>query len=169
MGADFDADRLDDDRDRDELRRRYYGLMQELRVVLPGVQLLVGFLLTVPFNQRFSQLDTFGRRLWGVALVCGLLSVVSFVTPAAMHRFGERTARVERLETGIVFSRAGLIFLAVTLLASTAVVTRFIFGTAATWAVVVVIGLAMLGCWFAWPLASRRTRSAPAASLRPGR
>ncbi|MBV9953527.1 MAG: hypothetical protein JO291_16350 [Acidimicrobiia bacterium] len=169
MGDDFDADRLDDERDRDELRRRYYGLMQELRVMLPGVQLLVGFLLTVPFNQRFAQLDGFGRGLWGVALVCGLLSVVSFVTPAAMHRFGERTARVERLETGIIFSRAGLIFLALTLLASTGVVTRFIFGTAATWAMVAIVALGIFGCWFAWPLASRRTRSTPAASLRPGR
>jgi hypothetical protein len=169
MGADFDAERLDDDRDRDELRRRYYGLMQELRVVLPGVQLLVGFLLTVPFNQRFSELDEFGRRLWGFALACGLLSVVAFVTPAAMHRFGERTARSERLEAGILFSRAGLIFLAMTLLASTAVVTRFIFGTAGTWAIVVIVAVAMVACWFAWPLASRRTRSAPAASLRPGR
>jgi hypothetical protein len=169
MGDDPEADGLDDERDRDELRRRYYGLMQELRVVLPGVQLLVGFLLTVPFNQRFAQVDEFGRRLWGIALVGGLLSVVCFVTPAALHRFGPRTARVERLETGILFSRVGLIFLAVSLLASTAVVTRFIFGTAATWAIVAIVGVAMLGCWFAFPLVSRRTRSAPAASLRPGR
>ncbi len=45
---------LDDEADRDELRRRYYGLMQELRVLLPGVQILVAFLLTVPFATRFG-------------------------------------------------------------------------------------------------------------------
>ncbi len=48
---------LDDEQDRDELRRRYYGLLQELRVLLPGVQILVAFLLTAPFASGFAQLD----------------------------------------------------------------------------------------------------------------
>lgn len=52
---------LDNERDRVELRSRYYGLLQELRVVLPGVQVFLAFLLTVPFTQRFDDVDDRGR------------------------------------------------------------------------------------------------------------
>jgi Family of unknown function (DUF6328) len=52
-GSDEDTEDLDDVADREELRQRYYGLLQELRVVLPGVQVLLAFLLTAPFAQRF--------------------------------------------------------------------------------------------------------------------
>ncbi len=51
-GEDRPASELDDRADREELRERYYGLLQELRVILPGVQVLVAFLLTVPFASR---------------------------------------------------------------------------------------------------------------------
>lgn len=69
--SEIPASRLDDEVDRDELRDRDYGLLQELRVVLPGVQVLVAFLLTMPFAQRFVRLDAFGKSMFGVALVCG--------------------------------------------------------------------------------------------------
>jgi hypothetical protein len=96
--SDADLDELDDERDRDELRRRYYGLLQELRVVLPGVQVLLAFLLTVPFARRFSELDDPGRGLFAVALVGAASSVVCFVAPTVLHRVGHRQARRERLE-----------------------------------------------------------------------
>src|SRR6476469_6771134 len=76
--ADRPAAQLDDEADRDELRERYYGLLQELRVLLPGVQILVAFLLTAPFANRFSKLDPMGRRLYGVALMTGLVAIVAF-------------------------------------------------------------------------------------------
>ena len=47
--------------DREELRTRYQMLLQELRVVLPGVQVLMAFLQTAPFAQRFGDLDDLGR------------------------------------------------------------------------------------------------------------
>jgi hypothetical protein len=59
---DVEPERLDSERNRGELRDRYYGLLQELRVVLPGVQVLVAFLLTAPFATRFGQVDDAGRR-----------------------------------------------------------------------------------------------------------
>ena len=89
--------------------------MQELRIVLPGVQVLVAFLLTVPFAQGFAEVDDVGRALFGAALVAAILSVVAFMTPTAMHRFGDRTARGERLQISIVMTRVGLLLLAVAL------------------------------------------------------
>src|SRR5690349_4798010 len=101
MVDDRSARDLDDDADREELRSRYYGLMQELRVLLPGVQILVAFMLTVPFATGFGKVDETGRILYGVALVSGIVAVIAFTTPTVMHRVGPRTARSERLARSI--------------------------------------------------------------------
>ena len=72
---------LDDRLDRSELRDRYYGLLQELRVVLPGVQVLVAFLLTAPFSARFADLDDVGVAAYLVALVSAVLATICRVAP----------------------------------------------------------------------------------------
>jgi hypothetical protein len=136
----------------EELRQRYYGLLQELRVLLPGVQVLVAFLLTAPFAARFPELDQTGRTLFGVSLWAGIMAVVSFVSPTVFHRIGGRTLRAERLSWGIRTTRAGLLFLAVALLAASLVVTRFVFDD---WVAVVFVGsiaAGMLAAWVAVPL-----------------
>src|SRR3954452_24783565 len=92
---DRSAAELDDEADREELRRRYYGLLQELRVLLPGVQILVAFLLTAPFAARFAELDQLEKGLYGVALAAGILAIIVFAAPIAMHRVGDRQSRVE--------------------------------------------------------------------------
>ena len=150
------ADQLDDERDREELRDRYYGLMQELRIVLPGVQVLVAFLLTVPFAQGFADVDDFGRALFGAALVAAILSVVAFMTPTAMHRFGDRTARSERLQTSIVMTRVGLLLLAVAMTLSLAVVSRFLYDGFVTVLLVTVVVIAVVALWIVTPLTTRR-------------
>jgi hypothetical protein len=128
---------LDNRVDRAELRDRYYGLMQELRVLLPGAQVLVAFLLIAPFAERFGTLDTAGRVLYGISLVSGLLAVVAFVAPAAHHRIGSRHARSERLRLGIVF------------------------GLAPTLASVLVLASSMAMLWLVVPLRSRRLQAQP--------
>ena len=107
---------LDDVRDRDELRRRFDMLLQEVRVGLPGVQVLAAFLLTAPFSQRFGELDEWGKRAFGVALASSMLSVILMLGPALLHHLGERTARSQRLAVSIVLFLLGLGALAVALL-----------------------------------------------------
>jgi hypothetical protein len=143
---------LDDDRDRDELRQRYYGLLQELRVVLPGVQVLMAFLLTVPFAQRFSSLDGAGRVFFLVALVASVLSVISLLAPTAYHRFGDRRNRSHRLRMGIRLTRVGLGFLAISLLSALTVVMRFIYGDVEAIIVVGVCAAAMVVLWLIVPI-----------------
>ena len=150
------ANQLDDEHDREELRNRYYGLMQELRIVLPGVQVLVAFLLTVPFAQGFAEIDDFGRGLFGAALVAAILSVVAFITPTAMHRFGDRTARGERLQISIITTRVGLLLLAIAMTLSLAVVSRFLYDGIITVLLVAVIVVAVVALWIVTPLATRR-------------
>src|SRR3954447_9266171 len=113
-----DTGSLDDENDRGEIRSRYYGLLQELRVVVTGVQVLLAFLLSVPFAQGFARLDESQRAWFGGALVCATLSVIAFVTPTAMHRYGKRTARGDRLAFSIAATRIGLCFLALAMLLS---------------------------------------------------
>ena len=147
LERDLEPERLDSERNRKELRDRYYGLMQELRVVLPGVQVLVAFLLTAPFGQRFAMVDDVGQALYGVALTLGVLAVIAFVTPTVLHRFGDRTARSMRLEFSIVMTRIGLVLFGLSMICSLAVVVRFLFDP--TWATVLiaVTVVAMVAFW----------------------
>lgn len=160
------ASELDDRRDRRELRDRYYGLLQELRVVLPGVQVLVAFLLTVPFSQRFEELDGTGRVAYLVALVASLLATVCFVVPTAYHRAGGRTERSARLTWALRATRAGLVAMAISLTSATYGVTRFVFGSATAWWVTAGLVVAITSCWVVLPLTTKGACRAPETSAR---
>jgi hypothetical protein len=149
--SDADLDQLDDELDRDELRRRYYGLLQELRVVLPGVQVLLAFLLTVPFAKRFPELDQEGRVLFGVALVGAATSVILFVTPTVLHRAGRRRARRERLEWGIRLTLVGIVALGVSTLSGLLCVTRFVYGGVLAWVLPSFIAVLIAVVWIVIP------------------
>jgi hypothetical protein len=165
--TDRPAGLLDDFADRDELRRRYYGLMQELRVLLPGVQILVAFLLTAPFAARFTALDQTGRILYGVALGAGVLSVVAFATPTVIHRIGERQARSSRLRWSLKLFRVGLATFGISLVAALSVVTRLVFSETASIVVAALAIVVVITAWVAVPrLVDRPThpRSWPGAN-----
>ena len=147
--ADRDAKELDDVADRAELRKRYEMLLQELRVVLPGVQVLMAFLLTAPFAQRFDDLDDIGRRSYLVALVSALGSTICLLTPTVFHRVAERTARRARLVWSVRLAVVGMILLAVALTAATWCITRLVFGTPAA---SVVAGIAVGAFVLVWVL-----------------
>lgn len=146
------ASELDDDEDRQELRRRYYGLLQELRVLLPGVQVLVAFLLTAPFAQRFSDLDALETDVYAVALVSGILAVVCFVAPTAFHRVGWRTSRSQRLQWSIRTLRIGLVFMAVAFAAALFVVLGILFDRTVSVLVTGAVTLLGLLAWVVVPL-----------------
>ena len=147
---------LDDVADRDELRRRYDILLQEIRISLPGVQILLAFLLTVPFAQRFGDLDVWGRRAFGLALTSAMLSVICLVTPSILHRVGTRTARSDRLRWSIRAMLAGLGLLAIALVAAMWSVARFVFGNAAGWWLTVPVVVFIAFAWVVLPFALRR-------------
>jgi hypothetical protein len=156
LDHDRDLEELDDRADREELRQRYYGLMQELRVALPGVQVLLAFLLTAPFSDRFATLDDAGRAGFAVALGAAMTSVTCLVAPTVFHRVAARTDRVLRLSWSVRLALAGILFMAVALVAALWCIVRFVFGT-----VPAVIGTAaavvlVTSLWIVIPLSSRR-------------
>src|SRR4051812_37621482 len=77
--------RADED-EGERLDRELIELLNELRVVMPGVQLLFGFLLTVPFQQRFSQVDDVQRIVYFVTLLLTAASAAFLMAPSAFHR-----------------------------------------------------------------------------------
>jgi hypothetical protein len=142
--------------DRVELRQRYYGLLQELRVVLPGVQVLVAFLLTVPFAARFDQLDRTGRAAFGLALVASVVATVCLLTPTAFHRVAPRTARTARLTWAIRTTVAGLVSLSVALASALFCISRFVFDTAAAMTITLSVVALVVVLWGLVPLTHRR-------------
>lgn len=153
--SDRDPEELDDRLDRDELRDRYYGLLQELRVLLPGVQVMVAFLLAVPFADRFEQVTELERVLYGVAIFTGMLSVVAFMAPTAFHRLGLRTARSRRLRWAIRATVAGIACLAVSLVTAIGLVGDFVFGAPVGAGMAAVLAGVMVGVWVALPRRGR--------------
>ncbi len=148
------VEELDDELDREELRTRYYGLLQELRVLLPGVQILVAFLFTVPFATGFDLLDEAGRDLYGIALVSGILAVISFASPTVFHRVANRRSRSERLIWAIRTTRAGLVLFAASLVSGLVLVARVVLSPPLAAASVAIVVVALIGLWVALPLAT---------------
>jgi len=146
-----DAQDLDDVADREELRSRYYGLLQELRVILPGVQVLMAFLLTAPFASRFDELDDPGRAAYFVALVSALGAIVCLMTPTVFHRVADRTARSARLEWGVRMTMAGVVLIAVSLTSASWCIVRLVFGTAAASIVAAAAVITFVGLWLVLP------------------
>ena len=70
----------------ERLDRKWGDLLQELRVMQTGAQLTAGFLLTLPFQQKFAELDDFARRLYLALVVLAALTTALVLTPVAIHR-----------------------------------------------------------------------------------
>lgn len=143
-------------KDDEELRERYRELLEELRTVLPGAQVLFGFLLMVPFNRRFTELDDTGRALFMVALVGTATAILVFLTPAALHRVLPRESRRLRVTTGARISMVGMALLAGSMAAAMVLLVRFIFeADLLGWTLGAAIGVAASLLWWGLPAALR--------------
>ncbi|MET0143745.1 MAG: DUF6328 family protein [Ilumatobacteraceae bacterium] len=158
--VDADSALLDDVTDREELRQRYYGLLQELRVVLPGVQVLLAFLLTAPFAQRFGEMDDVERRTFGIALTSSMFSVILLLSPTFLHRLGDRRARAARLQWSTRLMTVGLVMLGISLVTAMWAIARFVFGAPWAWVLISPIIVTMVLLWVLLPLTLHRRSSA---------
>jgi len=103
----------DDESKGERLDRELMELLQELRVVLPGVQVLLAFLLTAPFQQRFASLPGSLRNAFFASIVCATLATVLLIAPSAHHRLRWRAGEKERLlRIGNQMALWGTVFLA---------------------------------------------------------
>ena len=145
-----DDDRGDNERKRD---RQMIELLNELRVALPGVQILFAFLLTVPFTQRFPKLTGFQVDVFYVTLLATTLSAACLIAPSAAHRLRfHQSDRDWLIESANVLMIVGLGFLAVAIGAAFLLITDVLFDGARVWIYSIVVWLVILGLWFVRPL-----------------
>ena len=83
--------------ERQRVNRELLELLGELRVALPGVQVLFAFLLAVPFQARFADATTFQRDVYFVTLVLSALASILLIAPSALHRLNFRTPDKRRI------------------------------------------------------------------------
>jgi predicted membrane channel-forming protein YqfA (hemolysin III family) len=143
---------LSQDEDKQErLNRELIELLNELRVVLPGVQVLFAFLLTVPFTNQFSRITNEQRQVFFGTFLCTTVATALLIAPSAYHRLRWREYDKERmLRTSNRLSIAGLIFLSLALVGAAFLVTDLLFHAAA--AAVVTAAVAIVFAWFWWGL-----------------
>lgn len=144
--------------DLERLDRHWIELLQEVRVVQTGVQLLTGFLLVLPFQDRFYDLSGPGRAVYLVTVSLAALSTACLITPVAMHRFlcrhGARPVLVEAAQR---FALAGLALLGLAIVGVLMLTFGMVLGR--DWGIVAGgVALVIFGAlWLVFPLVVRRS------------
>ena len=143
--------------DGQERRARELGeLLQELRVVLPGVQVLFAFLLTVPFAPEFGGVSPLQKDVFFGTLVCTTLSTGLLMAPSAHYRIlWRRRAREQRLKFANRLVVVGIALLLPDIAGSLFVFTDVIFGSGPAASVTAVIAVFPVYVWFVMPFTHR--------------
>jgi hypothetical protein len=154
----------------ERLDRNLVELLQEVRVAQTGVQVLFGFLLTVPFTVRFDRLTQFERIVYFVTLLSAGAAAMLLIAPSSQHRVLFRRGDKEYLIAGANrYALAGLAAVALAMIGAVLLVSEYVFGSVVAVPVTIVASCGCLWCWFLQPLARRRSllRRAPDRSRRP--
>jgi hypothetical protein len=169
MGDDDQNDRGQEDQDdqdeggepgeseKQRVDRELIELLNELRVVLPGVQVLFAFLLTVPFSNGFSRLTDIQRNVYFIAFLTATVATVFLIAPSTYHRIMFRQGN----KRSLLFASnrlmiIGTAFLAVSMAASVYVITDALFQIPLAITVALIAAIAFVLFWYLIPLYRRR-------------
>jgi hypothetical protein len=149
----------------ERLDRNLSELLQELRVALPGVQVLFAFLLAVPFQQGFTRVTDFQKGVYFATLLLTALSAALLIAPSAYHRI---TFRLQQKEDLVFLANrlaiAGLGALALAMTGAIMLITDVLFGTVATVVTSVSALAVFVAAWYVLPL-QRRSRIRKSGAL----
>jgi hypothetical protein len=156
--ADKDA-RLDrDETEKERLDRNLTELVGELRVALPGVQVLFAFLLTVPFQQRFSKATQFEETVYLVTLLSTAVATALLLAPSALHRIEFRQDDKEHIvHSANRYAIAGFAALMVSITGAVLLVTHFLYSDTTSYIAAGAVALLLAMCWYVMPI-TRRVR-----------
>jgi hypothetical protein len=142
-----EPDRTDEEQER--LNRQLTELLNELRVAMPGVQVLFAFLLAVPFQQRFEMVNAFQRDVYLVTLLAAATATAFLVAPSAYHRIAFQEHEKERIiQMGTRQFICGIVALAVAMDGAVLLVTDVLFRTPTVIAVLAGVSAMFLWLWF---------------------
>ncbi|MFL6189811.1 MAG: DUF6328 family protein [Actinomycetes bacterium] len=140
----------------ERLDRELSELLQELRVIIPGVQVLLAFLLTAPFQQRFAQLPGSMRNAFYASIACATLATAFLIAPSAHHRLWWRAGEKERLvRIGNQMAIVGTVFLAAAIVLALYVITDVLFTTNLALLTAVGALVVFAGLWYVVPMLAR--------------
>jgi hypothetical protein len=152
-----EPERLRDETDTERLDRNLIELLQEVRVVQTGVQVLFAFLLTVPFSSRFDDITDFQKGAYFAALVGTTAASVLLIAPTSVHRLLFRRGQKEYMvDLSNRLAIWGLLSLAIAMTAAMLLVSDVMFGPAAAVVIGVATALAFGVVWAGLPLRRRR-------------
>lgn len=139
------------------------SLLDELRILLQGSQVLTSFLIILPFNASFDALSGGERLVYTATFLCSLTSLVLFSAPALHHYLRRPVRHVEQFKANAGrFAWAGALFMSVALTLSTRLVAARVLGDPWTWLVPAAVGALLLVAWWWVPLAHEaRTYGGP--------
>jgi hypothetical protein len=162
-GDDEERDEASPDARRESVAQRddrnLVELVQELRVAGLGVQVLFGFLLSLPFTMRFTKLSGAQRDLYVTSLVLAAVATILLIGPVAYHRLVFRRGMKERLvRFANMVAILGLAAVGAAVLTAMLLVTDFVAGALPAALITAVLGCALVGLWFAVPLSHRHDR-----------
>jgi Family of unknown function (DUF6328) len=153
----WDADR--DETEAERLDRNWSSLLQELRVAQTGVQLLTGFLLILPFQPRFADLDTVMRTAYLITVACSIGATVLLVAPVSMHRLLFRRHRLRTLvATSHSYAIVGTVLLGIALSGVAIIIFDAVVGRTGAWIACGCTLVALAAFWYFVPLRDRRTK-----------
>jgi len=133
--------------------RELIELLNELRVALPGVQVLFAFLLAVPFSRGYPKVTQFEKVAFFVSLVTTALSSALLIATPSFHRLRFRVEDKGRIVVlGNRLAIAGFFFLAVAMVSAVLMVTAFLFGRAAGIAAAAAMGVVFAALWYGFAL-----------------
>ena len=138
--------------------RELIELLNELRVALPGVQVLFAFLLLLPFQQTFERVSDLERAIYFVAFLATMAASVLLIAPSTYHRIRFRDGdKANMLAVGNRLLIAGSACLGVAIAAVTFLIAEVLYGSAVGGAIAALAALFLAWFWFGLPL-SRRLR-----------
>lgn len=144
----------------DEEPESLTDLLNETRILLPGTEVFLGFLMTMPFTERFGRLTDAQRVVYLCTFFATLFALVCFILPAAYHRIARPIHHKERFKKfANVFLVAGLVPLSISISLVTWLITSVVAWQLA-WAGTLIISLAIGTVWWVVPLTRAHDRFA---------
>jgi hypothetical protein len=141
----------------ERVNRELIELLNEVRVALPGAQVLFAFLLVLPFQQGFAELTGLQRDVYAGALVFTAAAIALIIAPSSYHRINFRRRTKEQM---LFWSNrlliAGLVFSVIGIVLSIELVLDVALGQPAALIVAAGVALWFSWFWFALPLIRRR-------------
>jgi uncharacterized protein involved in cysteine biosynthesis len=137
----------------ERLDRNLQELLQELRVALPGVQVLFAFLLVVPFNQRFPEITNFQQTIYFITLLLATGATGFLIAPTVHHRVQFRQQDKERIVmTANRFTIIGMGLLAAAMTGAILLITDILYRSTTVTIVAAAVACMFIVLWYLIPV-----------------